>query len=456
MTSRALLTSVASLSVVIALAGYAPAYAEDAVDAAPVVGEETLTGTWGGARPMLHNRGLDFTATEILEILGNPSGGSTKGATVQGRFDMGIDADFEKMFGATGLTGHVNAYQLHGRGMSASNLNDNIMTASGIEAESTSRLFTLWLQQNLFDDNLSIRAGQLAADDEFMTSDYGALFVNSTFGWPSSLAANLPGGGPAFPLAAPGVRVKIGQTDPWSFQVGVFDGDPTGGGENARGTNFNMDKGVLSIGELAYGVKADKESTALPATYKVGIWHHTENFADQRFDVNGVSLADSSSTGVGHTHRGDYGVYGVVDQMLWRKAGTDDQGLGGFARALWNPEDRNMVAYQLDAGLNYKGLIPNRDEDVLGVGFSYVRISDQARDLDRDANAINGTSAPVRDYESAIEITYQAPITPWLSVQPDLQYIMHPGGNVADPKDASGTSAVGDALVVGLRLTANF
>lgn len=34
---------------------------------------------------------------------------------------------------------------------------------------------------------------------------------------------------------------------------------------------------------------------------------------------------------------------------------------------------------------------------------------------------------PVEDAEVTIELTYRAPLSPWLAVQPDLQYVINPG-----------------------------
>src|ERR1035438_10031162 len=42
---------------------------------------------------------------------------------------------------------------------------------------------------------------------------------------------------------------------------------------------------------------------------------------------------------------------------------------------------------------------------------------------------------PIRDQEVVFEMTYAAQIAPWWIVQPDLQYLVHPGGNVPNPND---------------------
>ncbi|HUN44950.1 MAG TPA: carbohydrate porin [Stellaceae bacterium] len=421
---------------------------------------DVLTGDWGGLRSTLEDHGLRLGAIETSEVLGNPTGGVRRGAIYEGRLEMDFDLDLEKSVGWTGATLHANAYQIHGRGLSANDLGNNILTASNIEAARTTRLFDLWLQQQLLDDMVSVRVGQLAADDEFFTSLYGANFVNSTFGWPAILASNLPSGGPAYPLAAPGLRIKVSPTDQWSFQTAVFDGDPAGPGSgnpqlrDASGTAFRLDDHPFVISELAYAINQQKDAAGLPGTYKLGAWYHDGSFADQRFDSSGLSLANPASSGVAATHRGDYGFYALLDQMVWREPEAADQGLGIFLRLAGNPADRNLVDFYGDGGVTYKGLLPDRPDDVIGLGVAYANISDAARSLDKDSAAF-GMSRPVRDFEAAIELTYSAQIMPWWTLQPDLQYIFHPTGGGA-PASAPQGPAIGDALVLGLRTTVKF
>jgi porin len=41
-------------------------------------------------------------------------------------------------------------------------------------------------------------------------------------------------------------------------------------------------------------------------------------------------------------------------------------------------------------------------------------------------------------------------------VQPDLQYIIHPGGNIVNPNTPSSNRPIPDAFVAGLRTTVAF
>ena len=70
------------------------------------------------------------------------------------------------------------------------------MGASGIEGLTTVRLFETWFEQKFASDRLSIRAGQLSADTEFMTTKFSDVFTNATFTWPAATSINLPSGGP--------------------------------------------------------------------------------------------------------------------------------------------------------------------------------------------------------------------------------------------------------------------
>jgi porin len=425
----------------------------------------------GGTRASLEEAGIAYSLTYIGEVLGNTRGGIRRDAVYQGRLDVQLDADLEKLLKIPGLAFHTNFYQIHGRGVSGCCLGGNLLTTSGIEATPATRLFELWLEQKLLDGKVSVRAGQLAADSEFILSQYGGLFVNATFGWPAITATNLPSGGPAYPLATPAVRVKLAPTDQLTFLGAVFNGDPAGPGpgdpqrRNSDGLSFRTRDPALFIGEAAYTYNKGKDAAGLPGTIKFGGWHHLGRFDDQRFGIDGLSLADPSSAGIARRFRGNSGIYGVIDQLIYRVPGTDDQGLGVFARVSGSPSDRNVISFYADGGLTYKGFILGRPDDTFGVGFGYAQISQRARGLDRDTRGfgvIDGTDPatglyagpflPIRSSEALIEVTYQATVVPGFTVQPDFQYIFRPGGNVSNPRDPNG-AAVKNAAIFGLRVT---
>src|SRR5579871_2284634 len=399
---------------------------------------DTLTGDWGGLRTALANQGIDISLSYTAEVFGNVTGGMKRGASYDGLLEPQIDVDLEKLAGWDGATFHASMLQGHGPSMSTGWVGNLLNVSSTVVVPPATRLYNLWLQQNLFGDALSIRAGLENVDAEFMISNTASLFVNSTFGWPGWTALDLPGGGPAFPLSAPFVRVKLSQAPEGFYgQAAVFSGDPTGhNGSNSpdtgipSGTVVSFNGGAFLIAEGGYTANQDKDAKGPPMTFKLGGWYHTsDRFQDQRFDDTGLSLANPASTGVPLDHWGDWGIYGVADVTLYQT--PDGNALAAFARVGGSPGDRNLVSFYADAGLTYKGLIPGREDDTAGIALAVARIGDNARGLDQDTQFFSGNPLfPVRSNEMVLEVTYQIQATPWLTLQPDLQAIFRPGGNV--------------------------
>jgi porin len=141
--------------------------------------------------------------------------------------------------------------------------------------------------------------------------------------------------------------------------------------------------------------------------------------------------------------------------MVYRVPGTTDQGIAIFARVSGAPSDRNLIDFYVDGGATWKGLIPNRGDDTLGVSFAYAKISDRVRAFDVDTIAFTGMAQPARSSEAVIEATYQAQIVPGWTVQPDLQYIIRPGAGVLNGRYPS-EGIQKNAFVVGLRTTVRY
>jgi porin len=422
---------------------------------------ERLTGDWGGMRKQWREAGVDLGVTDIAETLSNPAGGIRQQTIYQGLLAPSLNLDLEKLVNWPGASFYVDGYQISGRGLSR-NAIGNLLAVSTIEALASTRLHDLWLQQEFLEGQTSLRTGQIALDDEFYISQYSAGFVSSTFGCPDILSTDLPSGGPCYPFATPGARFRVAPTTGLTFSAAAFNGNPAPPGpgdpqvRNSSGTNFLIGEGgFLTIAEVAYAFDEEPISSLRLSDVKLGGWYHTADFPDLRRNTLGRSLADPASNGIAATHQGNFGVYLIADKMLWRRPDTATQGLAAFLRVGGAPADRNLISLEVDAGLTFKGLFPNRQLDVLGVGASYARIG-HARRLDRDEIAFTGIERPVRDYEAVLEVTYGARIAPWWVLQPDLQLVFHPGGHIASPTPPSAARPIPNALVLGLRSAITF
>jgi porin len=406
--------------------------------------QDTLTDDWGGARKNLQDQGIQLGLSDIAETLSNPVGGAKQGTIYEGLVTAFLELDLTKS-----LKFRIDGFQINGRGLTQ-NYVGNLLAVSGIEALPTTRLHDLWLQQTFLNGHASLRVGQIAWDDdkEFYYSQYASLFINSTFGYPDLFAENLPDGGPGYPFAVPGARLRIAPTKELMISTAVVNGIPAPPGpgnpqtRNVNGTNFLIrEGGTLTITELVYTFQQGAGDV------KLGGWYHSANFPDLHFDATRVSLANPSSNGLAALHQGNYGPYLILDTKLW--------GLGGFLRVGGAPEDRNLINLEIDTGLTHQGSLGDKSYQA-GVGLGYVRIGGAARGFAADTSLFTGVAEPALDYEAVIEATYQVNIAPWWYLQPDLQVILHPGGHHAEPPPSPTGQPIPNALVFGVRSAITF
>jgi porin len=413
-----------------------------------------VLGDMGGFRSYIGRYGVTLGITETSEFLHNSRGGFQTGSAYDGLATVTLKVETEKAFGLEGGTFNVSMLNIHGRNLSQSNLG-SLQTASGIEANSGTRLWELWYQQQ-FGDNADLRLGQQAVDQEFMVSQYAGNLINTMFGWPALPSYDMPGGGPAYPLSALGVRARVHPNDALSVLIGAYNGNPAGTDQgdpqeqNAHGTDFDLHSGALYIGELQYAINQPgrgASANGLPGTYKLGAWYNTQKFDDQGYGSDGLSLADSASNGSPKQRSGDYSLYAVADQMVWRQGKDGPRTLGVFVRVMGAPGDRNLIGLSANVGVTLMAPFEGRDSDTASLGLGYVKVGDHVRDLDRQAGG------SVRSSETYVEASYQYQLTPWWQLQPDVQYTFNPG---AGQSSEDPTQSLSDTLVWGLRTTLTF
>ena len=432
--------------------------------------EGALLGDMWGVRRDLSQHGISLTIQETSEALGNVTGGVHKSLDYDGLTQAILQVKSQQAFGYYGGTFNVSALQIHGINLSQRNLG-SLQTASGIESDRATRLWEMWYEQKfLSEDRLNIRIGQQSLDQEWMVSSNALAFVNTMFGWPMLPSADMPGGGPAYPLSTPGIRVRYRPVNALAIQLGAFSSSPFSitnaqaqalGADaqmlNSSGTSFPIFKhGALLLAELQYttpalgGMVAPDAKRPLAATYRLGVWYDTEQFADVRYSGDGLKLADPASDGSQRLHRGNLGIYAVADKMIWRSSKDPNRTLNVFSRVMGSPfADRNLVDFSANLGLSLKDPFPYRTMDTLGIGLGFTHVSHHQANADSDTAYYTASYNPRRTSETFVEAMYQRQVTPWLQIQPDVQYVFNPGGGIGNPNGDG--KRVGNELVVGVR-----
>ena len=407
----------------------------------PWLEQANVTGDWGELRTKLLKKGIEFGFSSVNEVWGNTVGGLKTGAVATGVIQLATAVDFEKLMDWKGGSFYSRWLCLTGEDPSATMLG-NLLGVSSIAGYDTFRNAELWMQQKFLGDQVSLRAGQLTLDSEFVISDYGSLFVNDSFGWSAFIYTSIPNGAPAYPMGAPGVRLKLEPTEKISFKMAVCQNTVYPQNVNNHGFdwNFNANKGLFYINEATY-----RYDMGLPGQVKAGAWFDSGTFPN---------LASSTASFLGND-----GFYAIMDQMIYRPTDPQntikkigDQGLGIFESVAFEPGDRNFFNFYCESGFNYKGLLPTRSQDSCGLAIAYGNASNATISQQQSQYAVSGNTLPGAtgmtglSFEMVLEATYQAQITPWLSIQPDLQYIIHPGA----------AQNLSNAFVIGLRASVTF
>jgi porin len=385
---------------------------------------ETLTRDWAGFRRELNRLGITPTASYTAQFLGNPSGGESTGFTYAGTFELLVHWDIGKLLPVGGLALVVGTAWSTGRSLSADEIGNIFAVQSAYTAvdggTNSLTLGPLYLHQRLFDDKLMLAVGRLSPGDTFATMPVLNNYVNGGINAvPGSLGTNIPSFAAYPPGVQWGAQGLYNLTPALQVDAGVFNASVRSAAGASGGADFSLGGdgiGVLSVIQVTY---LNRPQTGLPGFYAVGGMYDSSKFS--RVD------------GAGGTETGNAGVYAMFQQMIYRDGGPDSQKgltLWGEVAVAPRPSVSPLPLFG-GGGLSYQGLIPGRGSDVTSLGVIHGSFS---RDLP-------GTTG-----ETVIEANYQLALTGGLSITPDFQYVIRPGG----------VRAVGNAFVLGAQVTLSF
>lgn len=335
------------------------------------------------------------------DIVGNFSGGIRKGVSYLGLANLKLGFDTERAHLWKGGQFFINAANAHG-GNPSSTLVGDFHTVSNIEAEDITYVHELWYKQTI--DRIEIIAGLQDMNADFVSSEHGSIFINSTFGTPSTIADNVPS--PIFPFTTAGVSFKWNMTNRSTWKIAAFDGLPTEREHNPFNMkwSFGKEDGVFAVTEFQLKTSPKNDLTG---SYRGGIYYHSQLIEPDEENIETKLF------------RYNYGIYLIADQMIYQES-DGNGGLGVFAQIAVSPRAINTHYRYFGLGMSWQGLFRNRNQDKLGFAVTNAGFRDKSK----------------RD-ETIIEICYKAQLTPNIYIQPDFQYVINPGGTDSSLKNAS-------------------
>ena len=359
-----------------------------------------------------------FGALYTGEYLHNVRGGLERGGAYLDNLDLTLEMDGEKAFGVPGLTAMLYGLYNNGGSISGRYVGDT-HAISNIEAPRAVRLYELWVDWKFGAINgRSLRLGLYDLNSEFDASEVASLFLNGTHGIGIDFSQAGRNGPSIFPVTSLAARLQWPLVDGWLLRGAVLDGVP---GDPAR-PEATVVKLANGDGEL-YVAELERSSESL--RFVIGHWRFTTQLEDLlQVDSSGDSLRRDDS----------HGSYAFVEGELWRAA-AGGRRLRGVARIGVASPQVNPVPRSLRLGLVLDSPLVESGGDQLGLAVATHRNGDPFL---RGATA-NGTT--LRRGETNVEFTWRLPVNDWLTLQPNLQWVVDPG---SDP-------ALGDAWVIGLR-----
>lgn len=365
-----------------------------------------LTGDWRGFRTQLEEKGIKFGSS----YLGGPAKkfrgggiGNRKELKGYGLYNLELTLDTEKMGLWKGGTFYTLYQNKRGMGLTRDYMGDR-QTLDSYDFRTMNQLSAYWYQHVWKDGKYRIKAGKQDANSEFCGLYHGFDFLNTSFSIMPSMGAF-----PTYPEPAMGITAAVSPNDKFTIKNGTFDARGRGS-ISGFNTAFGSKATTYNITELEFKPTIKK----LPGRYISGYWISSKNVQDYTTNV------DSSGDFITKTYPTNMGVYTAFEQMVFKekKNNPDDiQGLTLIGQAGFSPQDRNDISRYFGTAVHYVGPIPKRDNDVLGLGAAMAGFSNRLKTID-------GRSGQ----EASLELFYKIQLTPWLYIQPDVQYIMNPNG----------------------------
>jgi porin len=383
----------------------------------------TLTGDWGGVRSALEDAGFKFELTIQQQYQQNFRGGleTHNGHRLLGTYDMALEYDFDKLKLIPGGSFYIKVKGGYSDGINP----DKVGAIGNVNADAFAdyAIFVRkwWYRQTFLNEKIDVRIGRIQTNKDLFDVSLFANHEDKDFLNQFSIR------NPTIPHAtAIGAFLRIKPADWVYVQAATYDAQSVLRFRSGFDTAFHDEAWWIGIWEAGLLPKWSSPKGSMPGSYRVGLWY------DPR--VRSIFMNTLGGRREQRSRGDNVGLYLGVDQLVWKEndEARDAQGLGLFSRFGTTRADVQRVNNFWQIGLSYRGLIPTRDNDVLGFGVSQGILSDDFREH-RDELA---------DRETAYEWYYQIQVFPWMTVAPHLQVITNPGGGRDDR----------DALVGGIRV----
>lgn len=400
--------------------------------------DNRLLGNGWGVRDDLRDMGFTLTGQYLGQLVSNVRGGTRNATLLAGQLSLGVGADLRKLSGSIPGTFQLGVARRHGEAFNAaSGINALVNPQSIVGRGEIWRISQFWYSTDII-VGTNVKIGRMVLNEDFnqarcdFISGYFCLGENvrtANTAWPTN------------PVSQWGVRVQQRLSGNVSAKAAIYQYNPK---------NLDVDRPLYLGFAGANGMTIPAEINyaprmrGLPGSYTVGVVFSNAEANDPVLNTAGQLRAIYGGSAL--VRRAEWGMWLNARQQL--KAAAPDGGgaLSAFANvSLFSPQsagNRSVAAI----GINYTGLIPSRPRDEIGFAIGRARLNERITEAARTVNASGMATVAVRTSEVAAELNYAVGIIRGFTLQPDVQIIVHPGGDT----DRRTAVVVGSRLLLTL------
>jgi porin len=384
-----------------------------------------LFGEWGGERTRLEERGVKFDFQYVSDSLANIKSVQPERFSSWNRFRGTVDIDLGKLIGEQGLYFHATALWQGGGNLGA--YLGLLTSPSGMSSANTCRLDSWWIEKRWLDERLIARAGQFAEQDFYGAQHYAASFVFEPMGYAlgnlfTTLESFDPPSTPAAEIRVSPIHNLYVKSMVAAAVRSPFSQNPTGLVPAFNGTPVSVSEIGFTPGRKASSMRAFDNvegRKGYSGLYQFGASYNPGKFASP------TSLTPRS---------GNYLLYWMASQTLWRVDPKEANGLDATFAYDWSPPNVNRNNRLLTAGVRFNEPLPLPIHNTMSLG--YVANSLSSKFIPPGASGWKT--------EQGVEFNTLLDPLPMLLLQPVIQYYANVGGGVQR------------AVVVGFRTKVEF
>jgi porin len=369
------------------------------------------------------------------------SGGPYRTGRYTHQLDLETLFDLDKLAGIHDARIQFTLTDRFGRSLSNDVLHNQFAVQELYGAGQNFRLAELNYQQDFADHRVHIELGWSPLGDDFARLPDFCKFQNGVIcGHANAMTTN--SGAHNFPTGQWGAHIKVHATPVFYVATGAYQVNPNEGDKDK-----GFDLGFNSTGvfvPVEVGWETGRGYGGLPGDYKLGAYYNSSDTPDVYDDLHGMP---AGLTGEPFIERnGRYGAYGIASQTVYKPSPDSIRGLRLGIMAGAGDRATSRYSYFWIAGGVWQGTFPGRDHDFIAFMAAYARTNPRLTRYQRERDGLVPASVGIQTYERIVEVDYGAVVTPWLTLRPNLQYVIRPGG----------TGAIRNALVFGLYTQVTF